>query len=45
MIIGIYNMRHAGGVPEAHGALSVVVGRKQSTEEPAKNHSPEKSAG
>jgi cardiolipin synthase len=45
MIIGIYNMRHAGDVPEAQGALSVVLGRMQSTEEAAKHKSPEKSAG
>jgi hypothetical protein len=38
-------MRHAGDVPEAQGALSVVVGRKQSTEEGAKDNAPEKSAG
>src|SRR5262245_20409416 len=30
VIIGFYNMRHAGDVPEAEGALSVVLGRMQS---------------
>ena len=45
MIIGIYNMRHAGDVPEAQGALSVVLGHAQSTEDAAKNASSEKSAG
>jgi hypothetical protein len=38
-------MRHAGDVPEAQGALSVVLGRMQSTEDAAKHKSPEKSAG
>ena len=41
MIIGIYNMRHAGHVPDAQGALSVVVGKRQDTE----TGSTEKSAG
>jgi cardiolipin synthase len=27
LIIGFYNMRHAGHVPQAHGTLGVVVGR------------------
>jgi len=45
MIIGIYNMRHAGDVPEAQGALSVVLGHMQSTETPAKDPTSEKSAG
>jgi cardiolipin synthase (CMP-forming) len=45
VIIGIYNMRHAGDVPEAQGPLSVVLGHMQSTEEGAKNSSAEKSAG
>lgn len=32
VIIGLYNMRHAGHVPEAHGALAVVVGKVSGTE-------------
>ena len=32
VIIGIYNMRHAGHVPDAQGAFSVVVGKRQGTE-------------
>ncbi|HET9233117.1 MAG TPA: CDP-alcohol phosphatidyltransferase family protein, partial [Candidatus Eisenbacteria bacterium] len=32
IIIGIYNMRHAGHVPDAQGAFSVVVGKRQETE-------------
>jgi phosphatidylglycerophosphate synthase len=45
VIIGLYNMRHAGDVPAAEGPFSVVVGRGQSTEDAGKNHSSEKSAG
>lgn len=32
VVIGLYNMRHAGQVPEAHGALGVVVGKVSRTE-------------
>jgi hypothetical protein len=27
VIIGIYNLRHAGHVPEAHGPMAVVLGK------------------
>jgi len=33
LVIGLYNIRHAGHVPEAHGALAVVLG-KRGTDEP-----------
>jgi cardiolipin synthase (CMP-forming) len=45
VIIGIYNMRHAGHVPQAQGPLSVVVGNVEATEETGRDPSPEKSAG
>jgi hypothetical protein len=32
VIIGLYNMRHAGHVPEAQGALAVVVGKVSGSE-------------
>jgi phosphatidylglycerophosphate synthase len=33
VIIGFYNMRHAGHVPEAHGAMAVILGKRATGEE------------
>jgi len=34
LVIGLYNIRHAGHVPEAQGALAVVVGKRGTDESP-----------
>jgi len=34
VVIGIFNLRHAGHVPEAHGALAVVLGKRGADESP-----------
>jgi phosphatidylglycerophosphate synthase len=44
LIIGFYNMRHAGHVPEAHGALAVVVGKVSGTEA-GEEHDPARKPG
>jgi hypothetical protein len=44
LIIGFYNMRHAGHVPEAHGALAVVVGKVSGTEA-REEHDPARKPG
>jgi phosphatidylglycerophosphate synthase len=44
LIIGFYNMRHAGRVPEAHGALAVVVGKVSGTEA-REEHDPARKPG
>ncbi len=45
LIIGFYNLRHAGHVPVAHGALAVILGKHATGEEPDPGTGDERGTG